>query len=225
MKNWGVIIFLLGFCIGQNVGIGTALPSERLHVAGNLRFDGALMPAGHAGNSGQFLMSNGSGVPPSWANPTPYALQVYTNQNPNIVDITSTTNWTSVVSLNDPIPLAANSIVLAWASGEARCSPGANCQSLGTLRLVIQDNNNNPPVELSRTRQMSGFSTLTDPSPHRNWINSWALVGTYTVTAAGLYNVRVEGRRSSSYSPNTFSIGGSFNNSPTRLVVLVITPP
>ncbi|MDW8417761.1 MAG: hypothetical protein RML92_09455, partial [Bacteroidia bacterium] len=36
----------------QNVGIGTATPSERLHVNGNLRLDGAFMPGNNAGSVG-----------------------------------------------------------------------------------------------------------------------------------------------------------------------------
>jgi len=48
-----------------DVGIGTATPSERLDVAGNVRFSGALMPAGNAGTSGQVLVSQGAGLPPA----------------------------------------------------------------------------------------------------------------------------------------------------------------
>jgi hypothetical protein len=46
-----------------NVGIGTTAPSQRLDVAGNVRFSGALMPGGNAGASGQVLVSQGAGTP------------------------------------------------------------------------------------------------------------------------------------------------------------------
>ncbi|MCW1309674.1 MAG: hypothetical protein QXP04_03180, partial [Candidatus Nanoarchaeia archaeon] len=49
-----------------NVGIGNTSPSEKLHVNGNLRFSGALMPNGQAGNSGQVLVSQGAGNAPIW---------------------------------------------------------------------------------------------------------------------------------------------------------------
>jgi len=49
-----------------NVGIGTAAPSERLDVQGNVRFSGALMPGGNAGTSGQVLVSQGAGTAPVW---------------------------------------------------------------------------------------------------------------------------------------------------------------
>ncbi|GBD07662.1 hypothetical protein HRbin21_01493 [bacterium HR21] len=51
-----------------NVGIGTASPGERLDVAGNVRFSGALMPAGMPGAGGQVLVSQGAGTAPVWSN-------------------------------------------------------------------------------------------------------------------------------------------------------------
>ncbi|RMF52826.1 MAG: hypothetical protein D6750_01735, partial [Bacteroidetes bacterium] len=52
--------------VAQNVGIGTATPTERLHVAGNLRLDGAFMPGNLPGANGNILLSAGPGVPPVW---------------------------------------------------------------------------------------------------------------------------------------------------------------
>ncbi len=49
-----------------NVGIGTALASERLDVVGNVKFSGALMPNNLAGNVGQVLKSAGAGAAPVW---------------------------------------------------------------------------------------------------------------------------------------------------------------
>lgn len=57
---------------GLLTGIGTATPSEKLDVAGNIRFSGALMPNNAAGSSGQVLTSVGAGSPPTWTN---YTLQ------------------------------------------------------------------------------------------------------------------------------------------------------
>ncbi|MDA9576540.1 DUF1566 domain-containing protein, partial [Flavobacteriaceae bacterium] len=45
------------------VGIGTDSPTEKLDVAGNIKFNGALMPNNNAGSSGQVLTSSGTGVP------------------------------------------------------------------------------------------------------------------------------------------------------------------
>lgn len=55
-----------GWLAGQNVGIGTATPTERLHVAGNLRLDNAFMPGNQAGAVGNILLSQGAGVAPVW---------------------------------------------------------------------------------------------------------------------------------------------------------------
>ena len=47
-----------------NVGIGTAVPSQKLHVQGNLRVTGAYYASdNNAGSSNQVLTSTGSGVP------------------------------------------------------------------------------------------------------------------------------------------------------------------
>jgi hypothetical protein len=52
-----------------NLGVGTgtvSLPTERLDVAGNVKFSGALMPNNTAGTAGQYLMSKGTGSAPVW---------------------------------------------------------------------------------------------------------------------------------------------------------------
>lgn len=57
-------------CIySQKVGIGTNMPTERLHVAGgNFRLDGAFKPNNDAGIVGQILQSQGPNNPPKWVN-------------------------------------------------------------------------------------------------------------------------------------------------------------
>ncbi len=50
------------------VGVNQTLPSQQLDVAGNLKFDFALMPAGVAGTTGDVLISKGAGLAPQWQN-------------------------------------------------------------------------------------------------------------------------------------------------------------
>jgi hypothetical protein len=61
-----LVALLLTLGLGQNVGIGTNAPTERLHVAGNLRLDGAFMPNDQPGAIGNILLSQGAGTPPAW---------------------------------------------------------------------------------------------------------------------------------------------------------------
>ena len=49
------------------VNLGAAKPTEKLDVAGNVKFSGALMPNNLPGTAGQFLTSAGAGLPPTWA--------------------------------------------------------------------------------------------------------------------------------------------------------------
>lgn len=55
-----------GATSNTNVGIGTSAPTEALHVVGNLRFSGALLPNNDAGTAGQVLISAGPGLVPTW---------------------------------------------------------------------------------------------------------------------------------------------------------------
>jgi hypothetical protein len=57
---------LTAWLAAQNVGIGTPIPTERLHVEGNLRLQGAFMPNNLPGQPGNLLLSRGAGTPPVW---------------------------------------------------------------------------------------------------------------------------------------------------------------
>jgi len=50
----------------NNVGIGTAIPAYKLHVAGDVNFTGALRVNAAAGTAGQVLTSNGTSAP-AWS--------------------------------------------------------------------------------------------------------------------------------------------------------------
>ena len=83
------------FIIDPNgkVGIGVASPSEAMDISGNIRFSGALMPAGNAGTSGQVLISQGPGSPPQWVNASSigdnWGSQVAQTQSPIVGDGTA----------------------------------------------------------------------------------------------------------------------------------------
>jgi hypothetical protein len=67
---WGIPSFVKLLVVNQNgnVGINTDAPSQKLHVAGNLRVTGAYYDSNNeAGTSGQVLTSTGSGT--DWVTP------------------------------------------------------------------------------------------------------------------------------------------------------------
>lgn len=58
------------FSFAQKIGIGTNAPTERLHLLGNFRLEGAFMPGNSAGTAGQVLQSNGPNSAPTWVTPS-----------------------------------------------------------------------------------------------------------------------------------------------------------
>jgi len=90
-RKYFLVALLLTFGVGQNVGIGTNAPTERLHVAGNLRLDGAFMPGNQPGAPGNILLSQGAGTPPIWApnpictSPTQNRFIKFTSTSPTTV--------------------------------------------------------------------------------------------------------------------------------------------
>jgi hypothetical protein len=50
----------------MGVNLGAAKPTEKLDVAGNVKFSGALMPNNAPGAAGEVLVSAGAGLPPVW---------------------------------------------------------------------------------------------------------------------------------------------------------------
>lgn len=65
-KGLGLWVGAFGVLFAQNFGIGISTPTERLHVAGNFRLDGAFMPGNDAGQVGWVLVSQGQNAPPVW---------------------------------------------------------------------------------------------------------------------------------------------------------------
>ena len=68
-KIFILIVFIVSISSGQNVGIGEPSPTEKLHINGNLRLQGAFMPNNLPGNTGDVLISQGANTPPIWQPP------------------------------------------------------------------------------------------------------------------------------------------------------------
>ncbi len=73
-----------------NVGVGNNNPGQKLDVTGNLKLSGAFMPGGTAGAAGQFLISSGAGVTPTWFDASGYAWLINGNNVSSIKSIGTT---------------------------------------------------------------------------------------------------------------------------------------
>lgn len=71
---------------GGNVGIGTTNPQAKLDVNGDVNIENRLLLNNTAGNSGQALVSNGSGTAPTWQN-------IAYGNNDRFLFVTSTENF------------------------------------------------------------------------------------------------------------------------------------
>jgi len=121
------VALLMGGLVAQNVGIGTSTPTERLHVAGNLRLDGAFMPGNQAGAVGNILLSQGPGAAPVWApnpictSPTENRFTKFTSTSPTTVCNTTLAENTSgniwnADGANAPVPGSNKFAIIATAN-------------------------------------------------------------------------------------------------------------
>ncbi|HET6400478.1 MAG TPA: hypothetical protein VFH95_03680 [Candidatus Kapabacteria bacterium] len=90
------------FKIGTHtlMGINTVSPTEAMDVVGNVKFSGALKPNGSGGSSGNYLLSAGAGVYPTWGSivvpSTSWRLTGNIGTNPSI-NFIGTTDATAFV--------------------------------------------------------------------------------------------------------------------------------
>ena len=110
------MVTLLNFVSAQNVGIGTATPTEKLDVLGNLKFTGALMPNNNAGTTGRLLMSSGAGVAPTWGPPLLNTANTTNIGKFYVNGITLSSNSTLTITVADPNCVAGSQISVSWAS-------------------------------------------------------------------------------------------------------------
>jgi len=97
-----------------NVGLSVAAPTERLHVVGNFRLQGAFMPNNQSGTANQILLSAGTATPPLWSNFTIGNAASITQMAKFYSSLSWTGNWTSGTALTfiigDPSCLTGSSI-------------------------------------------------------------------------------------------------------------------
>ncbi|HLG35883.1 MAG TPA: hypothetical protein VI757_13470 [Bacteroidia bacterium] len=142
-------ILCSNYSTAQNVGIGTATPSEKLDVLGNLKFSGALMPNNNAGTVGRILMSAGPGVPPTWGPPLLNSSATTNIGKFYVNGITLNSNSVLTLTVTDANCVAGSQISVSWAG----LLPGSNNQNAlikffnvqagaGQFKVVIGNENN-----------------------------------------------------------------------------------
>ncbi len=103
-----------------NVGIDITPPTEKLHVNGNLRFDGALMPNNLPGAAGEVLTSGGPGVAPTWTSGTGFTVAGNgLSSSGNTVDLGGTLTQNTNIDRNDyAFTVGTNNTITGPQNGE-----------------------------------------------------------------------------------------------------------
>ncbi len=156
-----------------NVGINAATPSEKLEVAGNIRYSGALMPNNNAGTSGQVLTSAGAGVAPTWNS----ASSVTTNEW-HITGNGSTFDGTNFIGTTDNIPF--NFRVNNLKSGRI--------SQLGETFFGFESGKNNPITGNATTNTAFGYRSFTSNSSSTARDNVAIGLVALTLNNGGNYN-------------------------------------
>jgi hypothetical protein len=210
MCSYRLITTIIGVCVagllfGQNVGIGTSTPVEKLDVTGNINVTGTIKANGVDGQPNQVLMKNNSGVL-EWGNMSEYK---------NIATFTDTS--TTVIW---PVPAGVTKVwVELWGGGGAGLDAGGGAGGyLSVVVNIIPGENvhvsvgkggaDNPTVSGPLTSAKTGTRSTFE---HNG--NYEALAGLGSQTSTALSYIQYSPGRGGSYflsSPETASPRGSF---------------
>ncbi|MCX7652502.1 MAG: hypothetical protein N2200_06520 [Bacteroidia bacterium] len=195
-----------------NIGIGTTTPTERLHVQGNLRLQGAFMPNNDPGTVGWGLISQGAGVSPVWASVATKA-NTHVAYSSTSVTVSSSITWHDIagpITLNLP----AGARVLAYASGGAL--PSGICYASADIRISV---NGNDFPNGAYSKETADWNVGWDQ------FETWSLMGVYDVTAAGSYTFRVQAIRTGPSQAGCNLIMGGDNTTVTQATLILIVFP
>lgn len=177
----------------QNVGIGIAAPAQKLHVNGNLRFDGALMPNGNPGTTGQVLISQGAGVAPIWG---PVGGLIATYKASATRTLITSTAFQQITGLTQTITLTSNAAVILSTYGSMETTSGINAGS----GCIVQVFNNGVAIP-----DMFQTVDVDDASGFTGTIAPWSMMNSVALTA-GTYTFTVRARK---YAFDNFYAGGN----------------
>lgn len=169
------------------IGLHKTAPTEALDLIGNFRLSGAFMPNNLSGTSGQYLISGGAGVPPTWGllgqlGGTTYGSSALTLTSNGA----SAGTFSDVPGLTQTITVPANSLVyIATDGGMNNLSSSTTTYASGVAAIFIDGTwvtNGGAAMVLC-----SNTSTLTNVS------GRWSM-SLLTTLSAGSHTIKVSAR-------------------------------
>lgn len=215
------------------VGVLNPIPTEALDVTGNIRFSGALMPNNLPGTSGYILSSNGSGVAPTWVDPS--SLSSLWSKSGSLVYPTTITNNISIGTS----AISTAKLVVQGATSDATASSINVYNSGGVTNLFSVRNDGNVGIGTgSPTAPLYVYNTngVAQIYPNANEVASFQPTGAggkyITLTHSTGVNVEMGSNGSagligtSTNHPMSFMANGSvvMNLSPAGNVGIGTTP-
>jgi hypothetical protein len=192
-----IFVFACLLCFGnlfaQNVGIGINVPAQKLHVNGNLRFDGALMPNGNPGATGQVLISQGPGVAPIWG---PVGGLITTYKDVATRTVINSTSFIAITGLSRTVNLTSNAVVIISTYG----SMETFSTSYGGSGAIVQVFNNGVAIP-----DMFQTVDVDDGPGFTGTIAPWSMMNSVSLTP-GSYTFTVRARK---YAFDNFYAGGN----------------
>lgn len=190
-----------------NVGVGTANPLQKMHIVGNLRFDGALMPAGNAGTTGQVLVSQGAGTPPVWQSLGNLISNYKVSATRTLINSTS---FIQITGLTQTVVLTSNAQVMISTYGSLETTSTLN----GGSGTIVQVFNNGVAIpDMFQTTDVNDGAGFTGTIAH------WTMTNMLTLTP-GSYTFTVRARK---YAFDNFYAGGNTTAPNPNEGALIIT--
>jgi hypothetical protein len=192
--------------LAQNVGIGTAAPQQKLHINGNLRFDGALMPNGNSGLTGQVLVSQGPGVAPVWQ---AAGALITTYKAIATRTVINSTSFLPITGLTQTFTITTNAKVQISTYG----SMETFSTTTGSGTIVQVFNGATAISDMFQTTDINDAAGITGTIAHWSMTNMISLTpGTYTFTV-----------RARKYAFDNFYAGGNTTAPNPNEGALIIT--
>lgn len=190
-----------------NVGVGTANPLQKMHIVGNLRFDGDLMPAGNSGLLGQVLVSQGAGTPPVWQSLGTLISNYKVTATRTLI---TSTAFTQITGLSQSVTLTSNAQVMISTYGSLETTSSVN----GGSGTIVQVFNNGVAIpDMFQTTDVNDGAGFTGTIAH------WTMTNMLTLTP-GTYTFTVRARK---YAFDNFYAGGNTTAPNPNEGALIIT--